>query len=71
MKCQFCSRASTMFSAFIHVESKEDATLKAKEEYYWTWHPARVHDPDFQKALNLQRQRDIDDPTRDREGNMS
>eukprot|EP00971_Amphidinium_carterae_P209996 4165751-Amphidinium_carterae.1 len=63
MKCQFCARASTMFSAFIYVERKEDAVLKAKGEYYWTWHPANVHDPDFQRVLNAQRQRDLDDPT--------
>eukprot|EP00971_Amphidinium_carterae_P282680 5612066-Amphidinium_carterae.1 len=70
MKCQFCGRSSTMFSIFIYVERKEDMNLKQKGEYYWTWHPANVHDPGFQKVLNTQRQRDLDDPSRDPESIM-
>eukprot|EP00971_Amphidinium_carterae_P151541 3004282-Amphidinium_carterae.1 len=49
MLCEFCQRSSTMFSIFIYVKRKEDVELRQKGEYYWTWHPAKVHDPDFQR----------------------
>eukprot|EP00971_Amphidinium_carterae_P320112 6363216-Amphidinium_carterae.1 len=64
MTCEFCQRSSTMFSIFIYVKRKEDVELRQKGEYYWTWHPAKVHDPDFQKVLNAQRQQELDEPTR-------
>eukprot|EP00971_Amphidinium_carterae_P304202 6045291-Amphidinium_carterae.1 len=60
-----------MFSAFIYVENKVNEELRSRGEYPCTWHPAKVQDPKFQEVLNKQRQRDLQDPTRDREGNMS
>eukprot|EP00971_Amphidinium_carterae_P088241 1745401-Amphidinium_carterae.1 len=71
IRCQFCDRTSTMFSAFIYVESKLSEDLVARGEYPFTWHPAKVQDPEFQKALNIQRGRDLEEDTRKIQGNVS
>eukprot|EP00971_Amphidinium_carterae_P092424 1829828-Amphidinium_carterae.1 len=68
IRCQFCDRTSTMFSVFIYVESKICEELVAKGEYPYTWHPAKIQDPEFQKALNIQRGRQIEEDTRKKEG---
>eukprot|EP00971_Amphidinium_carterae_P212343 4214257-Amphidinium_carterae.1 len=68
IRCQFCDRTSTMFSLFIYVESKRCEELAAKGEYPYTWHPAKIQDPEFQKALNIQRGRQLEEDTRKKEG---
>eukprot|EP00971_Amphidinium_carterae_P219929 4365853-Amphidinium_carterae.2 len=71
IRCQFCDRTSTMFSVFIYVESERSEELASRGEYPYTWHPAKVQDPAFQAALNLQRGRQVEEDTRKKEGIVS
>eukprot|EP00971_Amphidinium_carterae_P137062 2716099-Amphidinium_carterae.1 len=71
IRCQFCNNTSTMFSCFIYVDSRRDEEAAARGEHPFTWHPAKVQDPAFQAALNLQRGRQVEEDTRKKEGIVS